>query len=147
MSTEEKIEKCIENIIAFKTDRNTAIDEEYLESLRTDLIPLTDLEEKMEQINQLIGRAMLTETPSIQGHIDYMLGKGVQFSDRRFECLFVDYNKLPTQQQTKQSEYEKSESGLDYSYREKMAGFLAVPAALEWDKEKIRDFIESIKNI
>ena len=141
---EERIRKCIREL---RSSGACGISETELNDMRDTVTPLDDVIEMMEQANQTIGALTLTEMRSIRDHLAFMKGKSLSFEDSRFDNLFSDRNtSAEHSNEAKGAGKGRSmQQCVDYSYREKLAGFVAKTGHLEWDEDRIADFIGSIR--
>lgn len=138
-SSEEEYVNAILTLRNGKTLPDSAKYEELMKTVQ----PIDALIKRMESINQTISKLSDTDTFSVEQHLSYMLEKGYKFTDRRYDMLFSS---------TKQPGYslslrrERKAKDLYRGYYERLTGFIQKEGEFLWDKEKIEEFILSIKN-
>ncbi len=134
------------HIADMRSARKGGISRSEIAEIASDMPPIDETIDMMETANQAIGRAAETEVRSVRDHLSYMVARGVSFDDRRFEHLFSDRNVSANGlAQESSSTYKGAKGKLDYSYRERMAGFAMKSGGLEWEDGRIDDFVDAIR--
>ncbi|KAI5170912.1 hypothetical protein PAEPH01_1548 [Pancytospora epiphaga] len=147
MEKELSKNECINEILRMRAGEDGKLSQKNLEDISASLPSLDDIIEGMDRMIEVLERLGDKKGNSIRAHIEYMLKKGVDFRDSRFDNLFVDRNVSYGVNSTSSSGVSKKFSAsLDYSYREKLSGFISSCGSLEWDENRINDFIGILKN-
>lgn len=128
----------------FDTIRELMADSSKSKALGSlDVIPglsIDDILDRMEKLNGLLEELGGVQLNSIRSHVEYTMGKSRSFTDTRFECLF----KVNPPRSSSAGGPKNAGRLLDYSFREKLIGFVPRRGKLLWDDGRISDFVESI---
>lgn len=104
----------------------------------TPKLAVDEIMDKMEEINELLGSIEDTELNTIRNYVEYAMGRSKSFADTRFDHLFMG-SSLKNRERPR-----STRKVLDYSFREKLIGFVSRKGKLQWSDDKIDDFIEAI---
>lgn len=100
---------------------------------------LEELMEKIDDVNRQLCEATGAEFKPVAGVVEFYTGKGKAFDDPKYERLFDVASSA--------SRNAKSTTKLlDYSFREKLSGFIGRRGGLQWEDGKISEFVTAIKD-
>lgn len=101
---------------------------------------LEEIIEMMNSVEKRVSECLKREYKPIEGFLDFYTKKGKSFNDPKYERLFNISNK------NKMNEKQQCASKcLDYSFREKLSGFVSKKGGLQWDNSKIDEFMNLIR--
>lgn len=141
----EEIQKYIEAIKYVK--RYKKIDNIPSDMLKeSELIPLEKIIETMDKLNEIIAKHSGTEKQPIKSYLDYMKNvKCVKYSEKKYEHLFFSCHNISDLYKNTENGIVKTEKTLDFSYKDKLFGFVVGSGEFKWENNEIDQLIKTIK--
>lgn len=111
-----------------------------------ELMPLTNVMSMIDELNNIIAKHENKEIEPIRNYLDHMKNdRGVRFSEKKFDYLFFDNYQLSETNDDGVIEENRKGKKLNYSYFNKLSGFVAPYGKLKWDDNEITEFFKNLK--
>ncbi|ELA41491.1 uncharacterized protein VICG_01475 [Vittaforma corneae ATCC 50505] len=93
---------------------------------------------KMDEINRKLCGMLETEFKPVSGFVEYYMSKSKTFDDPKYERLFDIESRKTKERRVNASKL------VDYSFRDRLSGFVSKRGCLKWENTKIDEFISSL---